>query len=269
MFKKNSKEYITYLTAIIGATMVAKKMGSKSENEDSNFLKTQSIYNRGSGRSPVSGIDANDLLIERLGHKYGRDATWESTEEQRREVLAPFIPKLDPKKFYATMSRPMHSFRNMSVISKERSSFKPRFVSKYDPQITNGGFWIAEGYSWIDWMSSEAKNWLYSQNYIYEVTPNFSEILKLSTHQDLIYFTQAYRGRDESHIRWQEIVDQYAGIVIAPYIRSARMTIDWYYPWDVSSGCIWNWDGIKEIKLISQREGSPAASEIVHFGGDF
>ena len=83
-------------------------------------------------------------------------------------------------------------------------------------------------------------------------------------------FTDRYQGdTSTTHIRWQEIVDRYAGIVISPYIYSGRYDFDWYYSWDVASGCVWNWKGIREIKLIAQREGSPPANEIIQFGGEF
>ena len=83
-------------------------------------------------------------------------------------------------------------------------------------------------------------------------------------------FTGMYQGNEsEYHIRWQEVVDRYAGILISPYIYSARYDLRWYYPWDVASGCIWNWRGIKEIKLLAQREGTPPAPEIIEFGGEF
>ena len=263
MLKKNSKEYIAYLTGILGATMIAKKMGSKSEKGS---LPKQSVYSRGSGRSDTIG--ARDLLIEQLGYKYGEDATWEASYDEKIAVLTPFIPTLDPNKLYATMSSPMHSFRNMSVVS-ERAGSKPHFSSKHDPNIGNGGFWFAQGAEWIEWMAGEMIDWLHSQNYVYEVTLNDDYILKLSTKQDLINFGYRYQGNSEYDIRWQEVVDRYAGILISPYIYSARMDISWYYPWDVASGCVWNWEGIKEIKLIAQRQGTPAAPEIIEFGGEF
>jgi len=35
---------------------------------------------------------------------------------------------------------------------------------------------------------------------------------------------------------------EYDGIEIAPYQWDARLSLIWYYGWDVASGCIWNLD---------------------------
>jgi len=261
MIKKiKDKEYIAYLTAFIGATMAIKKSQNAIE---------QSLYMSSPGRMKSQG--ATELLNKRLSHKYGAlDGHWRSTLEQRIEILTPFVPKLDPNKFYATMSRPIHSFRNMHNLDPAfMSSFKPMFKSIHDPKISRAPLWFATGYEWLEWMASEMKNWLHSQNYIYEIILNDENILKMSTLSELIDFTEKYKAEDHWGIQWNNIINQYSGIVIAPYILEARYKIGWYNAWDVASGCVWNWDGIKEIKLIGQREGAPTAPEIVTFGGDF
>lgn len=48
-------------------------------------------------------------------------------------------------------------------------------------------------------------------------------------------------------VNWKAIADEYQGVVIAPYWWEARLEVDWYYPWDCASGCIWDADAIAEI----------------------
>ncbi len=45
-------------------------------------------------------------------------------------------------------------------------------------------------------------------------------------------------------IDWRAVADRYDGIIIAPYAWCFRLTMNWYYPWDCASGCIWNLDAI-------------------------
>ena len=259
MFKNiKDKEYIAYLTAFIGATIMFKN--SKKPIQ-------QSLYMQSPGRMKTLG--ANELLNRELQDKYDEDAYWESTLEQRIEVLTPFVPKLDTNKFYATMSRPIHSFRNMYILDPSMSSFKPMFKSVHDPNISRAPLWFATGYEWLEWMASEMKDWLYGQNYIYEITLKDENILRMSTHSELYDFTRRYQGENNYSIQWDELVKKYSGIVISPYIQSARYDLGWYYSWDIASGCVWNWNGIKEIKLLAQRDGTPVAPQIVPFGGDF
>ena len=80
-------------------------------------LPQQSLYASSSGEtllSTTSPKKVQDLLKKQLGQKYGGEI-WESTLEQRLDILAPFIPSLNPNKFYVTTSLPIQSFRNMST----------------------------------------------------------------------------------------------------------------------------------------------------------
>lgn len=41
------------------------------------------------------------------------------------------------------------------------------------------------------------------------------------------------------HLRWDLIMNEYAGLMVVPYLYERRH-ISWYYGWDVSSGVIWD-----------------------------
>jgi len=66
-------------------------------------------------------------------------------------------------------------------------------------------------------------------------------------------FTRKFKEQNhysDDMINWEEVSKNWEGIEIVPYIWTARNILNWYYPWDVASGCIWNLDGIslEEIK---------------------
>ena len=62
------------------------------------------------------------------------------------------------------------------------------------------------------------------------------------------YDPDGTKGFDKM-IDWPKVAEHYAGIEICPYLQSKRMDddSDWYYPWDVASGCVWDLSGIKEL----------------------
>ena len=51
-------------------------------------------------------------------------------------------------------------------------------------------------------------------------------------------------------INWPKVAQDYAGIEICPYRSDKRMSSDWYYGWDVASGCVWSSKGFAGIKEI-------------------
>ena len=53
-------------------------------------------------------------------------------------------------------------------------------------------------------------------------------------------------------IDWERVAKIYQGIVIAPYFWKAQLDSKtfWYYAWDCASGCIWDKEAIKQIKII-------------------
>ena len=65
----------------------------------------------------------------------------------------------------------------------------------------------------------------------------------------LLYYKYQY---NDVLIDWEKVSQDYDGIEICPYLLGKRMTIDWYYSWDVSSGCIWRSSGIEELVLLSE-----------------
>jgi len=130
--------------------------------------------------------------------------------------------------------------------SDQRVTYKPR------------GLWYGFGTSWAEWVMSEMPEWRKDYKSIFLLEINESSILKMSTKEELLEFTKKYSPKETSNyfernlIDWVSVVNDYDGIEINPYIYSARMDerTNWYYPWDVASGCIWSIGGIKSIKKI-------------------
>ena len=54
---------------------------------------------------------------------------------------------------------------------------------------------------------------------------------------------------EEKLIDWAKVAEHYSGIEICPYIADRR-DVEWYYGWDVASGCVWDQEGIKELREV-------------------
>ena len=52
---------------------------------------------------------------------------------------------------------------------------------------------------------------------------------------------------------FRNLTSKYNGIEICPYLWSKRMRSNWYYPWDVASGCIWDGRGLFSAELLVEK----------------
>ena len=114
------------------------------------------------------------------------------------------------------------------------------------------GFWYGFGDEWIEWLEINKPEW--KGEYIYNVDINGSNILQIKNCQEMIEFTKEYIDITHEYpgtyfIDWNRVTSRYDGIEINPYIWEARSKLNWYYFWDVASGCIWNFGKVK-IELL-------------------
>ena len=85
-----------------------------------------------------------------------------------------------------------------------------------------------------------------------------SEIILASDHKVLFtdpwrlggLYAMKSRITGSGVINWPKVAEKYQGVVIAPYCWEARIELDWYYSWDVASGCIWDPVAIAEIRRV-------------------
>jgi len=117
------------------------------------------------------------------------------------------------------------------------------------------GLWYGIGTSWVDWVRSEYPS--HEGDYIHLIDVDLNKIKVIKTYKELVEFNKQYsEGRDflGEAINWVKVAKTYDGIEIAPYIYEGRMEIDWYYNWDVASGCIWRENAIKSIKNLNDKQ---------------
>jgi hypothetical protein len=123
------------------------------------------------------------------------------------------------------------------------------------------GFWITDDSEdcWASWCLNEHFS-LEDLTHKHEVVLDESNILILRSASDLDVFTHKfgfsrpweYEGRKYSDfcIDWRKVARRYDGLIITPYQWTKRLTLNWYYPWDCSSGCIWRARAIIDVRLL-------------------
>lgn len=126
-----------------------------------------------------------------------------------------------------------------------------------DHYIKPKGFWISvDGPNdWREWCESEDFH-LERLKFKHEIILNKnSNILHLKNDNEIIKFNEDYSIGDmrlyNHKIKWDELRNEYGGILIVPYSFNLRLDINhhWYYGWDCASGCIWDISSIDKIEL--------------------
>ena len=154
-----------------------------------------------------------------------------------------------------------YQYNNERIVMshEDKINFKPTPIDKQKVGPKPRGFWYGFGSSWLDFVRSGEPDW--ETNYVHLVKVNDSKILKISTFDELSAFTEEFGVESEDasymqtpYINWPEVAKLYSGIEINPYIIQGRRKFDWYYPWDVASGCVWGEDSIVSIELLDEVE---------------
>ena len=126
--------------------------------------------------------------------------------------------------------------------------FKPMSIKDQEVRAKPKGLWYGVGTSWIDWVRSEMPEW--EVDNVFKIDIDESKVKIIRNIEELIEFDEEYGLEFEKYvglgwrnIDWAKVANDWGGIEISPYIYEARMDFNWYYGWDVASGCIWS-DGI-------------------------
>ena len=127
------------------------------------------------------------------------------------------------------------------------TKFRP--VAQGSPMLFGkpNGLWYSCGSAWQDWVEGEMPG--RAGGYAYQIEIRPSKMLLIKNAGDFLAFEQKYLVTVGSGlgVDWKRVARDYSGIEICPYQSKFRMESDWYYPWDVASGCIWGAAAISSI----------------------
>jgi hypothetical protein len=130
-----------------------------------------------------------------------------------------------------------------------------KYVQDPMSAIKPKGLWFSRDDDWINFAEGEGIkhsrycSWRYSL-----AISKWDTILVLEDVDDILSFQELYGDSDNFGIDWDHVALHYDGIYIdrypdlkkafdqSPYSNFVRFT--WFCTWDVSSGCLWDLDGI-------------------------
>ena len=151
-----------------------------------------------------------------------------------------------------------YSHLNLQHFSKNAiSDLNPS--APQDDRITDKpvGFWVSDEneFGWKQWCEIEGFREESLSNCAKVSLKPDANVLLISTEGELREFDARFGELDDDEtwramglsrrmIRWDKVAELYDGIIISPYQSGTRMDIQWYYSWDVASGCIWNSDAM-------------------------
>lgn len=127
---------------------------------------------------------------------------------------------------------------------------------KYE-QPTKGykpnGLWLSVDGDWERWCREDGGH-MFLGEHTFEFTVDEGCVLWLKSGEDIDRFTDEYSASgDDYGVDWDRLQWDHGGIVIAPYQWSRRLSVGWYYGWDVASACIWDLSTVHEVSQDSGR----------------
>lgn len=142
------------------------------------------------------------------------------------------------------------------VISREFYSSSP--FEGFKAQSNSGvifhkpaGLWYSCNDDWKRWVEYEMPQWWDSYEYKYKININSSSVLQINNVDDFEKFEKLFISEKRpSAINWGKVSTYFDGIEICPYQWDKRMSSDWYYTWDVASGCIWGSGAFESVEEI-------------------
>ena len=130
------------------------------------------------------------------------------------------------------------------------------FRKEYDHRkwFKPSGLWFTDNteYSWEKWCLCEryAVDRL-KYNFLLKIEDT-SNLLIINNDKQFKAFEEEFidNTNDDYYLsrypKWDVVREKYKGIIIMPYFSQFRYN-DWYYPWDCSSGCIWDTSILKVV----------------------
>jgi hypothetical protein len=111
------------------------------------------------------------------------------------------------------------------------------------------GIWFGCGPDWLDRMAfgSEPPT---GKHYVYKLELDKSEYLIINSDSQLKAFSKRY-SLGPYDVNWPLVAIEFNGIIISPFLYRVAGNHDWYYPWDVASGCTWDASTVLDVEEIS------------------
>jgi hypothetical protein len=124
------------------------------------------------------------------------------------------------------------------------------------------GIWFGVGPDWLDRLvfgkgpevgypqPHRAMQRRAPKHFVYKLELDKSEYLIINSDSQLKAFSKRY-SLGPYDVNWPLVAAEFDGIEISPFLYRVAGEHDWYYPWDVASGCTWNADTVLGVEELS------------------
>jgi hypothetical protein len=116
------------------------------------------------------------------------------------------------------------------------------------------GLWYSVGTGWLDFIEKEYSHPWKGYRSAMNLSLKKDSILKITNEEEMKEFEKEFSAIEPRFginlISWEKLAKDYKGIEISPYQGRNRRTSQWYYTWDMASGCIWDTSAIKSYDII-------------------
>lgn len=156
-----------------------------------------------------------------------------------------------------------NEYSDARIIMSHEDDIKFRVTpnSAQEISVKPRGLWYGIGTEWVDWVRSYDRliddiNYRWETDNVFKIDINESNILIIRNYGEILEFDKKYGVQYNvgyqkyTNIDWVRVANDYGGIEIAPTIYKARRELEWYYGWDIASGCIWGDGVIRNIEKI-------------------
>ncbi|MEI6422496.1 MAG: hypothetical protein WCP55_09775 [Lentisphaerota bacterium] len=185
------------------------------------------------------------------------------------------------QKFFNSAKR--YIISNDSSITPKVAEQEP--VDQYNPKPN--GLWYALGDGWANWLLIEEPSW--TGRYVFEIELDYAKMLCISPPADIKGLgwkatmdfpefaakyaepNKLFKGSRSPHVslslytrmgyanNWEMVSKDFSGV--ENYFMSNN-----FGPWAVESGCVWNPDAVKSIRMVMDMETMPEAKNRFDFG---
>ncbi len=89
------------------------------------------------------------------------------------------------------------------------------------------------------------------KHYVYKLELDKSDYITITSDSQLRAFSKKF-SLGPYDVNWPAVAEEATGIEICPFLYRAAGGLDWYYPWDVASGCTWDADTVIGVEELSR-----------------
>lgn len=116
------------------------------------------------------------------------------------------------------------------------------------------GLWFGCGPDWLDKlvaMESTSTKPRSGKHFVYKLELDKSDYIIINRDSQLKAFSKKF-SLGPYDVNWPAVAEEATGIEICPFLYRAAGGLDWYYPWDVASGCTWDADTVIGVEELSR-----------------